>query len=37
MGQNEVSSSAKKDVKTRWVTGQGMYINPLETKVKDEL
>jgi hypothetical protein len=33
MNQNEVSASARKDVKNRWMTGQGLYIAP---KAEDE-
>lgn len=29
MGQNEVSASAKKDVKNRWVAAQGVYVTPI--------
>mmetsp|Transcript_1045 Transcript_1045/g.1161 ORF Transcript_1045/g.1161 Transcript_1045/m.1161 type:complete len:227 (+) Transcript_1045:63-743(+) len=30
MGQNEVSASAKKDNKSKWETGQGVYFPPKE-------
>jgi hypothetical protein len=37
MGQTEVSCSSKKDAKTKWLTGQGVYFPPKEENTKDEL
>ena len=38
MGQNEVSAGVKKDIKTRWETGQGVYFPPKSSHsiVEDE-
>jgi len=37
MGQTEVSCSSKRDAKTKWITGQGIYFPPKEENAKDEL
>lgn len=37
MGQTEISASPRKDTKTRWSTGQGVYFPPPKSNSKDEL
>ncbi len=32
MDQTEVAASSKRDSKARWITGQGIYINPKVVK-----
>jgi dolichyl-phosphate-mannose--protein O-mannosyl transferase len=37
MGQTEVSCSARKDAKTKWQTGQGVFFPPKNEASRDEL
>lgn len=37
MGQTEISAALKKDSKSRWTTGQGIYFVPGKTQQNDEL
>lgn len=30
MGQTEISASQRRDVKNRWITGQGVFISPID-------